>query len=83
MVEDLGVGEMCGFRGVEGVVGGVDEVERNAGGEGGQGGAEQRELGESVAGALEEKHGLRDFRQVIGALCARAVGRVERESEED
>ena len=83
MFEDLGVGEVCGFGGVEGVVGGVDEVERGAGGEGRADGAEEREVGESVAGALEEEHGLRDFRQVIGALYAGAARRVKREAEEN
>ena len=67
---------------VEGVVGVVFEVQPRARAEFGDYGAKQREFGESVVGALREKHRLRDLAQVRGALAAGLAGGVQREAEE-
>lgn len=81
--QNFGVGFAGAFQDVEGVVGGLDDVERRARAEFGGDWLEEGEIGEVVAGALEEKHRLGDFGEVIAAFGGGLFWRMEREAEKD
>ena len=81
--EDLGVGFAGTLEDVERVVRGFDNLERRLWTQPGADGPQQSEICKRVAGALEKKHRHSDFCQMVGALGARLVGGVQRETKEN
>ena len=65
------------------MIGPLHHVEGGALAQSGADLADQREIGQVVAGALEEQHRQGDPREMLGALDRRSLRRVEREAQED
>lgn len=68
---------------MKGMIGGLNKVERCLPPEPLADGADELEVGERVSRALQEKHGGFDLGQMIGALYAGLVRRMQRKSKED
>jgi hypothetical protein len=80
--DDLGIGPAGTLQDVERVIGPGDHVEGRALAQAGADGAQQVEIGELVALALEEQHRHADLGQMGAALDRRPAGGVQRKAEE-